>query len=218
MFTRKLTPEEIEQLIKMQAFARSAHAKSESHDYAHVLTVCRYGIQIARNIEDLVDPYIVIAACLLHDIGKTNEYFAHLHGLFGGALAEEFLEGLGVPEELQRPICNAIIRHTPTSMIPPSSPVEMIVYDADTLDRLGLMGLLRGFIGKKGSMDSILTNYMDRRLQDYEKLHFKYSKEMGDSMNEEIEAYIAIVNHKLKQRMQTIEHIFEAEGLYDKVE
>jgi putative nucleotidyltransferase with HDIG domain len=213
MFTRKITPNEMDQLIKMQAFVRNAHADSDSHDYAHILTVCRYGIQIARNIEEHVDPYIVIAACLLHDIGKTNEYFGHLHGLLGGALAEEFLEGLGVPEELQKPICNAIIRHTPTSMISPTSAVEKIVFDADTLDRLGLMGLLRGFIGKKGSMNSILTNYMERRLQDYDKLHFEFSKQMGDSMNEEIEAYIAIVNHKLQQRMQTIEHIFETENL-----
>ena len=146
-------------------------------------------------------------------LGKTNNVFSHIHGLFGGSLAEEFLDGLQVSSKNTDLICRAIVRHTPTSYIPPETALEKVIYDADTLDRLGLMGLLRGFIGKSGSMDEIMTKYMKRRLDDYDKLNFEYSRELGDTKNAELEAYIAIIEDRLRIRMNSIEGIFKSEGL-----
>lgn len=147
----------------MQDFVRTAHAESDSHDYSHVLTVCRYAIQIAKNIQEKVDPFVCIAGALMHDIGKTNRVFSDIHGLFGGTLTEEYLDGLNIEGALRDSICRVVIRHTPTSMIPPETPEERVVFDSDTLDRLGLMGLMRGFVGKTGSLEHILTKYMDKR-------------------------------------------------------
>ncbi|MFW9944255.1 MAG: HD domain-containing protein, partial [Candidatus Sifarchaeia archaeon] len=84
VFSRQLNSQEIQTLLTMQEFVKAAHAESDSHDYSHVLTVCRYAIQIAKNIEEKVDPFVTIAGSLLHDIGKTNRVFAHIHGLLGG--------------------------------------------------------------------------------------------------------------------------------------
>ncbi|MHA1618038.1 MAG: HD domain-containing protein [Promethearchaeota archaeon] len=213
VFIRKLTSNETSIILKLQEFVKAAHADSNSHDYAHVLTVCRYAIQIGKDIPDNVDPFILSAGALLHDIGKTNSVFSHIHGLFGGSLAEEFLDGLKIDLETRDAICRVVIRHTPTSMIPPETPEEMVVYDADTLDRLGLMGLLRGFIGKEGAMDLIMTKYMEKRKLDFEKLHFKVSKEIGLEGKEMMNAFIQIIEDRLKIRMHSIEDLFSKEGL-----
>ena len=213
VFSRKLKKNEIDILLNMQKFVKNAHAESNSHDYAHVLTVCRHAIQIGREIPDLVDPFILSAGALLHDIGKTNLVFSHIHGLLGGSLAEEFLDGLKIEEKLRDAICRVVIRHTPTSMIPPETPEEKVVYDADTLDRLGLMGLLRGFIGKAGAMDKIMNKYMDSRKTDFAKLHYEVSKDIGLEADQMGQAFMKIIDDRLKIRMASIEDIFEKEGL-----
>lgn len=213
VLSRKLTQKENEILLKMQEFVKAAHAESNSHDYAHVFSVCRYSIQIGKEIEEEVDPFILSAGALLHDIGKTNSVFSHIHGLFGGSLAEEFLDGLKIDEDTRDAICRVVIRHTPTSMIPPETPEEKAVFDADTLDRLGLMGLLRGFIGKNGAMDVIMKKYMKSRKTDYEKLHYKISRDIGLEKDQMMLAFIQIIEDRLKTRMESIEDLFSKEGL-----
>jgi len=216
MFTRALTQKEQEILLRIQEFVRRNHAKSDSHDYSHVFMVTRTAIQISKNIDDPIDPFIVIAGSLLHDIGKTTNDFAGFHGLFGGSIAEEFLEGLEIEKSLSERICRVVVRHTPTSSIPPVTPEEKVVYDADTLDRLGLMGLLRGFIGKEGSMQEILEKYMTSRQLDYEKLNYEYSRELGMMGAQELEGFSHVIQKRLDDRMSSIEDIFEKEGLIDK--
>jgi putative nucleotidyltransferase with HDIG domain len=213
VFSRNLNKNEIDILLNLQEFVREAHADSDSHDYAHVLTVCRYAIEIAKNIQDSVDSFICIAGALLHDIGKTNRAFAHIHGLLGGGLAEEFLDAYHIDEKIRDDICRVVVRHTPTSRIPPETPEEKIVFDADTLDRLGLMGLLRGFVGKTGSMDHILTKYMEKRKTDYDKLNYEFSRALGDDMHEELMQFVFLVEDRLRTRMASIVSIFKDEGL-----
>ncbi len=213
VFARLLTENELKMLLQMQEFVRQAHAESDSHDYSHVFTVCRHTIEIAKNIDDEVDPFVCIAGALLHDIGKTNRAFAHIHGLLGGTLAEEYLDGLQVNKKLRDTVARVVIRHTPTSNIPPVTPEEKIVFDADALDRLGLMGLLRGFVGKRGSMENILTTYMEKRKLDYDKLHYDFSREMGDDLHQELLEFLFIVEDRLQSRMASIEHLFDKEGL-----
>jgi len=212
VFSRQLTRKEMAQLLNMQEFVRHAHAESDSHDYSHVFTVCRYAIDIAKNIREPVNPFVCIAGALLHDIGKTNQVFAHIHGLFGAGLAEEYLDGLEIEHSIRDDICRVVVRHTPTSMMSPITPEEKVVFDADTLDRLGLMGLLRGFIGKRGdSMEHILTEYMERRKQDYDKLNYDFSKAVGNDLHQELLEFVITIEKRLSERMASIEQILDKE-------
>lgn len=213
MFSRSLTKNEKEILLQIQDFVRRCHAKSDSHDYSHVFMVTRTSIMIAKQIDKPIDPFVVIAGALLHDIGKTTSTFSDFHGLFGGSIAEEYLDGIELKKSIRDKICRVVIRHTPTSGIPPKTPEEKVVYDADTLDRLGLMGLLRGFIGKEGSMQEILEKYLNSRQSDYDKLNYKYSRELGAMGNQELEGFSAVIQKRLDDRMSSIEDIFTKEGL-----
>ncbi len=216
LLSRSLTTKEERILLRIQEFVRRCHAKSDSHDYSHVFTVTRTAIKISKNIEDPVDPFIVIAGALLHDIGKTTTDFEGFHGLFGGSIAEEYLDGIELKKSIRDKICRVVIRHTPTSGIPPITPEEKVVYDADTLDRLGLMGLLRGFIGKEGSLQNILEKYMESRQNDYNKLNYEFSRELGMMGAQELEGFSAVIQKRLDDRMSDIDDIFIKEGLIEK--
>ena len=211
MFSRTLTTEEVEIIQIIEAFVRDKHKHSDSHDHSHILSVTEYAIKIAEMIEEPVDPFIMIAGALLHDIGKTNLLFSSMHGLLGSALAEEFLDALGYSYPTLKPIrdsiCRIVSRHTPTTMVPPETTEEKIVFDADCLDRLGLIGVLRGFIGKEGSIEEILESKMESRLHDFDRLNFEASRKIGKDHNDETLGFVEIIKGALSTRKAKIEEL-----------
>jgi putative nucleotidyltransferase with HDIG domain len=205
MFTRKLTDNEKEKLRQIERFVKEKHISLESHDYSHVLAVTQYAIDIANEIDEEVDPIILICGALLHDIGRTLTN--NIHGLVGGSVAEELLESMDFQKEQIKRITDIIVRHTVTSHIPPQRIEEKIVYDADALDQLGAMGLLRGFIGKTGSMVSVLERYMSKREKAYDRLYFPASQRMGKELDEEMKKLIDLFTMRLNERKHDVEKI-----------
>ena len=207
MFLRKLTEKEVALINKIIQFIEQKHSGSEGHDYSHVLEVARYSIQIAERISDKVEPFILIVGALFHDIGRVDAPSGQLHGLLGGGIAEEFLKTTWVEAETIHKICRIVVRHTPTSMLPPESVEEKIVFDADALDRLGLMGMLRGIMGKEGSIREILENRLEKRKKDFSLLHFKESEELGRALYKETLLLIKLIHNSLERRIQNIEDL-----------
>jgi uncharacterized protein len=207
MFERKLEQKEVKLIHKIIGFIELKHSGSEGHDYSHVLEVVRYSIQIAERISDKVDPFILIVGALFHDIGRVDAPSGQLHGLMGGSIAEEFLDTTWVDEKTVKKICSIVVRHTPTSMLPPQTTEEKIVFDADALDRMGLMGMLRGIMGKAGSIKEILENRLEKRKNDFSLLHYKESKELGRAMYKETLLLIKLIGNSLKRRIHNIEEI-----------
>jgi len=205
MFSRGLTNEERQLLAEVESFVQEKHASLGSHDYSHVLQVTEFAIEIADSIEEEVDPLVVICGALLHDIGRTIS--DEMHGLAGGSVAEELLESLPLNDEQVRRITKVIVRHTPTSHVPPERAEEKIVYDADGLDRLGAMGLLRGFVGKKGSMVEVLERYMTKRVKDYDQLFFPISRKIGKELDAEMRELISFFTQRLNERKQKVEEL-----------
>ena len=205
MFSRSLTTDERRWLQEIELFVKEKHANLGSHDYSHVLQVTEFAIEIANNIEEEVDPVVVICGALLHDIGRMIS--DEMHGLVGGSIAEELLESLPLSDEQAIRITKVIVRHTATSHVAPQTVEEKIVYDADGLDRLGTMGLLRGFVGKKGSMVDVLERYMAKRVKAYDKLYFPISQKIGKARDEEMRKLIMLFTQRLNERKETVEEL-----------
>lgn len=185
MFERKLTRKEVELIEKIEDFIRAKHAHDTGHDYSHVLAVTAYAIQIAEAIEEEVNPFILIVGALFHDLGRTTTHTGILHGIRGATMVEEWLSSTWVNQSDREKILRIVARHTPTTMIPPETVEERIVYDADALDRLGVNGMLRGIMGKQGSTEAILEDRMRKRLGDFGKLHFEASRQIGEAKHQE---------------------------------
>ncbi|MFQ5891894.1 MAG: HD domain-containing protein [Candidatus Methanofastidiosia archaeon] len=119
MFERKLSREEMELLRQIEKFVRHKHSTSEGHDYSHVLQVTKYAIEIAKNIEERVDPFILICGALFHDIGRIGTITGVLHGFRGAGTATGYLRACGVEDEVIEKVGRVVIRHTRTSMMSP---------------------------------------------------------------------------------------------------
>ena len=210
MFTRNLGEEEVIIIHKIEVFVRDKHDKLQGHDYSHVLAVTHYAIEIAQRIPDPVDPFILICGALLHDIGRVETNTGRLHGLRGATIAEEYLRAIGIDQDIREQIVRIIVRHTETSMLLPETTAEKVVFDADDLERLGLMGMLRGMmVGDVGrSMEDIIENRLEKRKNDYQRLHFLASRELGRKLYAETLQLINFIQDSLNQRYSEISKLY----------
>jgi uncharacterized protein len=204
---RKLHPKEEKIIERIVDFVKDKHHRSEGHDYSHVLEVCRISIEIARKIKDPVDPFVLVCGALLHDIGRINAPNGLFHGLDGGARANELLKSYIDDEDVSRQIQNVIIRHSPESMISPNTPEEKVVFDADAIERLGFMGMVRGIMGKTGTMEDIIEDRVHKRLHDYSTLFYPVSKRMSKKAYKETIAVSKTLKTDLKRRTREIHEI-----------
>ncbi len=206
MFTRNLSEEEVAIIRKIEVFVRDKHDKLQGHDYSHILAVTHYAIEIAQRLPDTVDPFVLICGALFHDIGRVGTRTGRLHGLRGATITEEYLRAIGIKDEIREQVVRIVIRHTVTSMLPPETIAEQVVFDADDLERLGLMGMLRGMMvgNVDRSMEDIIENRLEKRKKDYQRLHFQASRELGQKLYEETLQLIDFIQDSLTQRCSEI--------------
>ncbi|MEA1965304.1 MAG: HD domain-containing protein [Candidatus Aerophobetes bacterium] len=207
MFSRNLTEKEIKMIKLIDNFVKDKHAKCLGHDYSHVLEVTRYAIKIAQRVPYPVDPFVLICGALLHDLGRVGVPTGIMHGLRGATLAEQFLQASWEDEEANGKILRIVTRHTPTSHIPPESVEEKIVFDADTLDRFGIIGILRGIMGKIGSIKEIIEGVIAKRSRDYNSLIFEESKEIGRESYEDSLYLLRKSRESLRKRCKEVKEL-----------
>lgn len=209
MFNRNLTAEEVDIINNIEVFIRDKHNKLQGHDYSHVLAVTHYSIEIARRIPEPIDPFVIICGALFHDIGRVGTNTGRLHGLRGATITDEYLKAIDIENEIREQIVRIVVRHSETSMLPPETVAEKVVYDADDLDRLGLMGMLRGMMvgGKEWSMDDIIKNRLEKRKKDFERLHFQVSRDLGRELYEETLQLIEFIKTSMGKRWNEISRL-----------
>ena len=118
--------------------------KETAHDREHIYRVLGNCIKIAEN-ETNVDYDILLAAALLHDIGRDGK--KKKHNEVGAEMAEKFLKTIDFPQEKVVTVCDAIRTHNNESYGKQASTEAKILYDADKLDAVGIMGISRSLMG-----------------------------------------------------------------------
>lgn len=118
--------------------------QDSAHDREHVYRVLYTALEIAEN-EQTVDFDVLLAACLLHDIGRLaqNQNPALDHAEVGAQKAQAFLAGNGFPETFCARVADCIYTHRFRSSRPPETVEAKILFDADKLDATGAMGIAR---------------------------------------------------------------------------
>lgn len=117
---------------------------NSSHDREHVMRVLYTALWLART-EQGVDCDILIAACLLHDIGREAQFQDPkvCHAAEGAKMAEAFLRGIDWNEERAKHVSDCIRTHRWRSDDMPESMEAKILFDADKLDVSGAIGIAR---------------------------------------------------------------------------
>lgn len=119
-----------------------------AHGYSHVDRVRRWALRVAAE-EGYGKLLLVEAAALLHDIGLAH-LSPHMprteHGPVGAKVAARYLQQQGgFDESEQRAIVEAVGCH---NALGAGGPLAAIVRDADMLDALGAVGMMRAFVSK----------------------------------------------------------------------
>lgn len=128
----------------IRAYVEEIMAESDPvHDFQHVLRVLWNALDIGR--EEEIDRDILIAACLLHDVGRPAEIAdrSRCHAEVGSGMAYEFLLSLGWPEDRAGWVRDCILTHRYRAGRRPESLEAKILFDADKLEVLGPIGVAR---------------------------------------------------------------------------
>jgi uncharacterized protein len=114
-----------------------------AHDEQHVYRVLYSALDIAS--DHRVDLDVLIAAALLHDIGRDAQFKDPTldHAVVGSEMAYDFLRAQGWPEERARHVKECIYSHRYRNGREPASLEAKILFDSDKLDVAGTIGIAR---------------------------------------------------------------------------
>jgi uncharacterized protein len=112
-----------------------------AHGWEHVQRVYRLALHIAQ--QEGADPFIVGIAALLHDLGRLTHDETRHHADLSVIHARDLLTRYQVPPDKQEAILHAIDAHSFSKGLQPRTLEARIVRDADRLDSLGAIGILR---------------------------------------------------------------------------
>ncbi|MDE5697739.1 MAG: HD domain-containing protein [Lachnospiraceae bacterium] len=132
----------------MEKYMRSCMEDS-AHDQEHIYRVLYNALDIAKT-EENVNYDILIAACLLHDIGRKEQFEnpALCHAKVGSDKAYCFLTEHGFASDYAERVRQCIRTHRYRRDMQPQSLEARILFDADKLDVAGAIGMARTLIYK----------------------------------------------------------------------
>jgi HD superfamily phosphodiesterase/GNAT superfamily N-acetyltransferase len=162
-----------------------------AHDYKHVDRVRHWALHIARS-EGYEDLLLVEVCALMHDIGLTQSETRGPHASLGSRITARFLreQGLSTEDEIAA-IRDAIRFHSSPSG---GGKLGAILRDADKLDALGAIGLMRAFTSKhelpEYSPQAITGSTWNMSMQDFEE-RFASGVGIGDTIVDQINFQIS---------------------------
>ena len=164
--------------------------EDSAHDKEHIYRVLFNALEIAKAEND-IDYDVLITACLLHDIGRREQFDdpALCHAIVGGEKAYRFLMEHGFEETFTQNVRHCIQTHRFRKSMEPESMEAKILFDADKLDVTGALGIARSLMYKGNVAEPIYNVLPDGTI--------------GDGSNEEAPSFFK-------------EYKFKLEKLYDK--
>lgn len=123
--------------------------EDSAHDKEHIYRVLFNALEIAKS-EEAVDYDVLICACLLHDIGRKEQFEnpALCHARVGGEKAYHFLTEQGFDVVYAWKVKSCIETHRFRKNNQPHSLEAKTLFDADKLEAAGAVGIARTLIYK----------------------------------------------------------------------
>lgn len=179
--------------------------KETVHDMDHIYRVLNFALYIAEQ-EQSVDYDVLIASALLHDIGRDGKNGGH--NVTGAEMARNFLKGIDFPKEKIEGVYHAIITHSNGMNCERKTLEAKILYDADKLEAIGVMGIARAFLYagnvnhplytlKNGEVDTdenaeedtVVRYYLCHLQKNYDRFYTKSARELALRHKKEDEEY-----------------------------
>lgn len=138
-----------------------------AHDSEHIYRVLYNALEIAK-AEMCVNYDILIAACLLHDIGRKEQIAdaSLCHATVGSQKAYNFLVSLGMDVPFAEAVRHCIQTHRFRKNLQPQTIEAKILFDADKLDVTGAIGIARTLLYKGAVTEPLYTLLPDGSISD----------------------------------------------------
>lgn len=194
--------------------------KDSAHDKEHIYRVLYMALDIAGQ-EKEVDREVLIIACLLHDIGREEQFQNPqlCHAQVGSEKAYHYLITQGFSEEKASHIRDCILTHRFRSDNPPHSLEAKILFDADKLDVTGTIGIARTLLYKAqvneplysidsrgfvldGSQDTEPSFFHEYKFK-LEKIYDKFYTDRGAEIAKERESSAAAFYQSMLKEVQS---------------
>jgi HD superfamily phosphohydrolase YqeK len=143
---------------ELAAEMQKAPAPSEVHAEDHVLRVLKRCIRLGEELN--ADLAVLVAAVYLHDLGR-HYIDDKAHGSLSALKAQPVLERINFPEQKRDKVLHAIRVHDVSASPEDRTTLESkILYDADKIDTLGVVGILRYIrhFYRKNPIDYVLAD------------------------------------------------------------
>lgn len=156
--------------LLLKNFMNDCMEEDGVHGREHIYRVLYNGLEIAKT-EENVDYDVLIAACLLHDIGRKeeNENPNLPHALAGGDKAYDFLIKHGFEKDYAENVKHCIQNHSKKKENIELSLEAKILFDADKIDLTGAIGLARTLMYQGAFSEPIYIRHPDGTISDGER-------------------------------------------------
>ena len=184
--------------------------KDSAHDISHVVRVLNLALGIAQG-ESGVNMDVLIAACLLHDIGRPDQNANPklCHAQVGAEKARIFLLDSCFGKGFAEHVAEYVKTHRFRTDAPPNSPEAKILFDADKLDVTGAIGIARTLLyqghhshalyhlmpdgrvddGRSGAKNDFFNEYKRKLEPIYDRFYTHGAAEIAASRKEAMQSY-----------------------------
>lgn len=215
---------------KCEAYMQECLKDDMAHDPQHMYRVLKIALDIA-DTEANVDRNILVISCLLHDIGRKAQHDdpTLCHAVVGGEMAYSFLIREGLDEETAGAVRSAIQSHRFRSKQPPETIEAKILFDADTIDVTGAMGIARSLqyeghgtipiyhVDDDGNLlpgaidqpDSFLREYEFKLKKVYDRLYTRHGKELAEARRQTAQQFHDALVNEITEGHTTLSRVLD---------
>ncbi len=191
-------------------YMESCMRRDSAHDQNHVIRVLNLALSIAQG-ESGVNMDVLIATCLLHDIGRPEQNADPklCHAQVGAQKTRQFLLDNGFDEAFAQHVTECVKTHRFRTDAPPDSLEAKILFDADKLDVTGAIGVARTFMyqghhrhalyhlmpsgevddGSRGNVNDFFNEYKRKLEGIYDRFYTRGAAAIAASRKEAMESY-----------------------------
>lgn len=164
-----------------------------AHSYEHVNRVVKIATFLAKKEKANVE--LVQIGALLHDIGWAA---GKPHNETGAKLANKILKEMNYPKEKSEKIVRIILHHPLAFKDKLETLEEKIVWDADKIDLLGVIGVVRAFhwLGNK-PFEAVVKTCFEEQTTIYDLLTTPTAKKVAKRRHREMIAFLSALKREL---------------------